>query len=266
MLVIRALFAAVLLIGAANSQTHKPSTYLGFDQNVYPGDTAMGKLRRTFSFAGYWLNAPPGATSSSWVGKRKILRDKGFGFLVLFNGKTYAQLKKGDPRVLGEADGKEAARLAGMEAFPAKSVIFLDQEEGGRLLPEQRSYLHAWVDAVIQAGYGAGVYCSGIESKESGGAKVTTARDIRENTQGRKIEFFVANDGCPPAPGCVLKAPNPASSGIEFASVWQFAQSPRRKQYTASCARSYAKDGNCYAGNIFVDLDAATSADPSRGR
>ena len=33
--------------------------------------------------------------------------------------------------------GKEAARLAGGERFAAKSVIFLDQEEGGRLLPEQ---------------------------------------------------------------------------------------------------------------------------------
>ena len=226
----------------------------------------MGELRKTFSFTGYWLNAPPGGTSSSWLGKRKLLRDKGFGFLVLFNGRTYSQLKKGDPRALGEADGKEAVRLAGVEGFPAKSIIFLDQEEGGRLLPEQRSYLHAWVDAVIMAGYAAGVYCSGIASKEAGGASVVTARDIRENAEGRKIEFFVANDGCPPAPGCVLKAPRVESSGIEFATVWQFAQSPRRKQYTASCARSYAKDGNCDAGNIFVDLDVATSADPSRGR
>lgn len=206
------------------------------------------------------------ATSSSWLGKRKVLREKGFGFLVLFNGRAYSQLKKGDPRALGEADGKEAARLAGVEGFSAKSIIFLDQEKGGRLLPEQRSYLHAWVDAVIKAGFAAGVYCSGMAGKEGNGALVTTARDIRENADGRKIEFFVANDGCPPAPGCVLKAPRVESSGVEFATVWQFAQSPRRKKYTASCSRTYAKDGNCYAGGVFVDLDVATSADPSGGR
>ena len=263
---VRLLFTAVLLIGLAQPQTKLPSSYLGFDRNNYPGDAAMGELRTTFSFTGYWLNAPPGGRSSTWLGKRKALRDRGFGFLVLFNGRTYSQLKKDDPRALGESDGKEAARLAGGERFPAKSVIFLDQEEGGRLLPEQRSYLHAWVNAVIKAGYAAGVYCSGMASKEAGGASVVTARDIRENAEGRKIEFFVANDECPPAPGCVLKAPKVESGGVDFATVWQFAQSPRRKQYTASCARSYAKDGNCDAGGIFVDLDVAASGDPSRGR
>jgi hypothetical protein len=266
MLVITRLFSAILLVSVINPQIKPPSNHLGFDRNIYPGDAAMGELRKTFSFTGYWLNAPPGATSSSWMGKRKLLRDKGFGFLVLSNGRTYAQLKKGDPRALGMADGKEAARLAEVEGFPAKSILFLDQEEGGRLLPEQRSYLHAWVDAVIKAGYAAGVYCSGMASKEAGGASVVTARDIRENAGGRKIEFFVANDECPPASGCVLIAPRVESNGVEFATVWQFAQTPRRKQYTASCARTYAKDGSCYAGNIFVDLDVATSVDPSRGR
>ena len=134
------------------------------------------------------------AAGSGWRrvgwGRGKLLREKGFGFLVLFNGRTYSQLKKGDARALGEADGKEAARLAGVEGFPAKSAIFLDQEEGGRLLPEQRSYLHAWVDAVIKAGDGAGVYCSGMASKEAGGARVTTARDIRENAGGGRLSFL----------------------------------------------------------------------------
>jgi Domain of unknown function (DUF1906) len=170
MFVIRLVVSTVLLVGFAHSQTRIPTNYLGFDRNTYPGDAAMGELRKTFSFTGYWLNAPPGAVASSWLGKRKVIRDKGFGFLVLFNGRAYSQLKKGDPRALGETDGKEAGRLAGVEGFPAKSIIFLDQEEGGRLLPEQRSYLHAWVDAVIKAGYAAGVYCSGMASKEAGGA------------------------------------------------------------------------------------------------
>ena len=30
------------------------------------------------------------------------------------------------------------------------------------MLPEQKAYIFAWVDAVIAAGFRAGIYCSGI--------------------------------------------------------------------------------------------------------
>ena len=33
------------------------------------------------------------------------------------------------------------------------------------MLPEQKAYLYAWVDAVIAAGFRAGMYCSGIARK-----------------------------------------------------------------------------------------------------
>src|SRR5579862_640664 len=57
--------------------------YLGFDRNDYPGDAALATLRKSFSFSGYWLNAPPGERTSDWNGKREILNANGFGFLVL---------------------------------------------------------------------------------------------------------------------------------------------------------------------------------------
>jgi hypothetical protein len=246
------------------------TSYLGFDKNLYPGDAALDSLRKTFAFTGYWLNAPPGTASSTWLGKRKLLRAKGFGFLVLFNGRTYTQLRAhGNPEDAGRSDGESAAKTANREAFPPSSVIFLDLEEGGRLLPEQRAYLHAWVDAVSKAGYRAGVYCSGIGSRESDGAEVVTAQDIQDNSRGRDITYFVANDQCPPSPGCVLtkNPPSVSTSGVAFAEVWQFAQSPRRKKFTSQCAKTYAKDGNCYApGEIFVDLNVALTPDPSHGR
>src|SRR5712664_4056911 len=47
--------------------------YLGFDLNTYPGDAALPVLRKTFSFAGYWLSPPPGAKRNTWVGKRQLL-------------------------------------------------------------------------------------------------------------------------------------------------------------------------------------------------
>lgn len=248
--------------------------YLGFDRNDYPGEDNLKALRQTFAFSGYWLNNPPGGNSNSWPGKRSVLQDTGFGFLVVFNGRTYAQIKAaGDPIKLGAADAATAVSSARGEGFPTGTVIFLDQEEGGRLLPEQRSYLHAWVDAVQATGFGAGVYCSGIVAKESGGATVITAEDIRKNAGGRKLMYWVSNDACPPSPGCAFrkKLLIPAASGIPFADVWQFAQSPRRRDFTTGCFGTYNVDGNCYAPNgegqrLHVDIDVASSSDPSHGR
>lgn len=247
--------------------------FLGFDRNDYPGDTALDVLRKTFAFAGYWLNAPPGEGTTSWKGKRETLRDHGFGFLVLFNGRLDRELHASeDASRIGTNDALEAEKRAQMEGFPRGSVIFLDEEEGGRMLPEQLQYLYAWIDGINSAGYRAGVYCSGIRDK-AGGDGVITAQDIRENAGTRRVLFFVYNDACSPSPGCsfLTKGIMPSGSGVAFASVWQIAQSPRRKALTANCRAAYAPDGNCYppglaTHGIFVDVDVATSADPSFGR
>lgn len=258
------------------SVKERARTYLGFDRNDYPGDAALDALRATFDFSGYWLNAPPGESSTMWKGKREILREHGFGFLVLFNGRLDKELRAiqvaGDAARLGATDAKQAASIARAEGLPPGTLIFVDQEEGGRLLPEQRKYLFAWIDGVNASGYRAGVYCSGIRDKAGAGG-VITAEDIRENAGARAISFFVYNDACPPSPGCISSAQslNPARSGVPFADIWQIAQSPRRKNLTARCKSTYSTDGNCYPPGLamrglFVDVDVATSADPSRGR
>jgi hypothetical protein len=248
-----------------------PTSYLGFDRNDYPGNAALNELRKTFAFCGYWLNAPPGETATTWSGKREILRARGFGFLVLFNGRLDKELRRmRDVKSLGASDAAAAVNAAQAEGFAPGTVIFVDQEEGGTMLPEQRGYLYAWIDAVNAAGYRAGVYCSGIPA-QNGGA--ITANDIRENASARQIAFFVYNDACPPSPGCIFSARNlsPAQSGLPFAVVWQIAQSPRRKNLTARCHATYAADGNCYppglaTQRIYLDVDVSASADPSGGR
>jgi hypothetical protein len=252
-----------------------PAGYLGFDRNDYPGDANLKILRQTFSYSGYWLNNPPGAKANSWTGKRSALQAAGFGFLVIFNGRTYAEIKSsGDSSRLGNSDGAAAVLAARNEGFPPQTVIFLDQEQGGRLLPEQRSYLHAWVDAVNAGHFSAGIYCSGIAAKEGSGASIVTAVDIRANLGNRKIKYWVVNDSCPPSPGCTVSRKNlsPSESGMSFADIWQFSQSPRRKGFAGGCSASYREDGNCYAPGIdsgqrlHVDFDVASSSDPSRGR
>ena len=256
----------------AEASSH--AAYLGFDRNEYPGDANLASLRRTFSFAGYWLNVPPGATNNTWVDKRKAIKEAGFGFLVLFNGRLDTELRKtGNASALGRSDAATAIASARREGFPEGTLIFLDQEEGGRMLPEQKAYLYAWVDSVNAGGFRAGIYCSGIAAPEGNGVTVITAEDIRQNAGARKIAYWVTNDACPPSPGCVfpMHAPSPAQSVVSFAGVWQFAQSPKRRDVAAGCRANYAIDGNCYppglaTQKLFVDVDSASSADPSAGR
>ncbi len=139
------------------------------------------------------------------------------------------------------------------------------------MLPEQKAYIYAWVDSVTAAGFRAGIYCSGIPSQDDG--NVVTAEDIRQNAGGRQIVYWAINDACPPAPGCAFpKAPpSPAQSGVSFAEIWQYAQSPQRKDVAAHCS-NYSRDSECYppgispAQQLYIDVDTATSPDPSNGR
>jgi hypothetical protein len=267
--------SASSLQGQAKSSRSPSPPYFGFDRNDYPGDANLKNLRRVFSFSSYWLNLPPGATANSWIGKRQALQDAGFGFLVLFTGRTDAQIKShADPAQLGASDAATAVAAARAEGFPLHTILFLDLEEGGRQLPEQRTYLHAWIDGVIAAHFAPGVYCSGLVAREASGAAVVTADDIRQNAGARKISYWVASDSCPPSPGCTLGRTDlaPDSSGIPFADVWQFSQSPMRHGVADHCSATYNKDGNCYppgfdpALKLHVDMDVATSGDPSQGR
>ena len=260
--------------------------YLGFDRNIYPGDDALPVLRRTFAFASYWLGPPPGEKTNTWSGKRELLRSQGFGFLVLFRGPQISELQRiwsesrfnradrlqAQAEKRGASDASLAASAAKKEGFPSHTVIFLDIEEGGRLPAVYHVYLRAWVDQLVGAGYRAGAYCSGMPVSEGRGATIISADDIRKNIGSRDLIYWVYNDACPPSPGCAFPQdpPTPSKSGTSYATVWQFAQSPRRKEFTAHCPVKYAPDGNCYAPDDtahkwFLDVNTATSADPSGG-
>jgi hypothetical protein len=265
--------SAVLLAipGASNTSPDQTRAHLGFDSNEYPGDNALPILRKTFSFASYWLSPPPEEKHSTWLGKRSLLKSQGFGFVLLFNGRAIRNLKSAtDARQKGTLDGENAAKLARQEGFPSSTVIFLDIEEGGRLPVAYHEYVSAWLDTLVSARFRAGVYCSSMPVDEGGGVIITTAKDLQDHLGGRELIFWVFNDACPPSPGCVFPQapPAPAQSGLPNAAVWQYAQSPRRKQFTSKCAATYAADGNCYApGDTvhkwFLDANVANSADPS---
>ena len=268
---------------AHTSQTSQ--NYVGFDANEYPGDDQLPALRKQFAFTGYWLTNPPGADHNPWVGKRDILLRNGFGFLVVANGRLDKEILKSQksgksPAALAREDAAIAVAAAQRERFPPHTILFLDQEEGGRLLSEQADYLLAWTEAVAGTAYRPGVYASGQpvpDGKDASGKPVTitTIQDVRAHvTAGHlhEIAFWVAQDACPPAPGCVVHPPSPPSpdlSGTLNADAWQYAQSPRRKEITKACGATYNRDGNCYAPGLTqyqLDLSVSASSDPSHGR
>jgi len=251
--------------------------YRGFDRNDYPGDDAMAALHRSFAFTGYWLTDPPGEDANTWTGKRSLLRAQGWGFLVLANGRLDAEILKAQrrgtaPAALGRSDAALALAAARREGFPPGTVLFLDQEEGGGMLDEQAAYLLAWTEAVAASGFRAGLYASGQPVPNGPHQTVTTIDDVRARIAAghlHPVTMFDYQDACPPAPGCTLQPRPLSTAGEPDLTLWQYAQSPRRRAITQACAATYAADGNCYAPGfptLFLDLDAADSDDPSHGR
>src|SRR5579875_2379062 len=261
----------------ANTGFAGPGQWRGFDRNDYPGDEAMAGLRKTFAFTGYWLTNPPGENANSWVGKRAVLREQGWGFLVLANGRLDAEILKAQKAgraaaALGKQDAAVAVANAGREGFPPNTIVFLDQEEGGRMLAEQAAYLLGWTEAVAASGFRPGVYASGQQVEDGPGAKIDTIEDVRARVKAghlHEVAIFDALDRCPPAPGCTMQ-PKPLSATPDPGIIaWQYAQSPRRPEVTKSCGSTYAADGNCYppgVPGIYLDMDVAGSPDPSGGR
>lgn len=264
------------LVGHSQQPNELPAAtvYLGFDRNIYPGDEAIPVLRKTFSFTSFWLGAPPGEKRNSWQGKRELLASQGFGFVVLFKAMESRKLKSAFfANHMGFFDADYAAKLARGEGFPDGTVIFLDIEEGGRLPTTYHEYVGSWIETLEAASFRAGVYCSAMPVDEGGGVSITTAQDLKNHLGARQLKYWVYNDACPPSPGCSfsLDALPSAGSGFANAIVCQYAQSPRRKEFTAHCPAKYAADGNCYAPGDsahkwFLDANVASSADPSGGR
>jgi hypothetical protein len=265
--------SAIRISSGTQAKQYAAKAYLGFDRNIYPGDDALSILRKSFAFTGYWLGPPPGETVNTWRGKRNLLQSHGFGFALLYRGRQSNEVTtESAASEKGLQDARAAAASAKADGFRSNVVIFLDLEEGGRLSASYHAYLRAWATELSHLGYRAGVYCSGIPVNEGGGTTIITANDIREHIRANKLSYWVYNDVCPPSPGCALSHAAPAvfAGGLNYATIWQFAQSPRRKEFTAQCAATYHSDDNCYApGDAarawFLDMNTAASPDPSGG-
>ena len=121
-----------------------------------------------------------------------MLLKHGFGFIVLYNGRVTKNLKSAqDAKQKGTTDAENAAKRAREEGFTARTIIFLDIEEGGRLSPAYHEYVHAWIDALARSNFRSGAYCSGIPLNDGDGRTITTAEDLREHLGARKLALWV---------------------------------------------------------------------------
>ena len=271
------LFLLLFIAAAFSPRAAAAQTYLGFDRNEYPGDDALPILRKTFSFASYWLSPPPGETTNTWSGKRDLLRKNGFGFVVLFRGRKEKDLKSPEDAVSkGEEDARATVDAGQREGFSPQTIVYLDIEEGGRLSPNYHRYIVGWLWH-LTPDFRGGFYCSAIPVKEGREKAITTCEDIHADLwrKSREFSLWAYNVVCPPSPGCAhpKNPPNPGTPEKAFCEncvdIWQFVQSPKRKEFSARCT-GYAADNNCYApGDTahrwHLDVNTANSPDPSGG-
>ena len=111
----------------AQAKPAESAPYLGFDRNGSPGDENLKLFRQTFSYSGFWLNHPPGEKTNAWAGKRRTIESAGFGFLVLFNGRLFAELRTvANAGKLGKSDTLAAAiavKARDLPSFPAFATV-----------------------------------------------------------------------------------------------------------------------------------------------
>jgi len=216
--------------------------HAGIDTSSYPGDATMAYLRANTNlvWTGFYLGPAPSHSGASWMSKRAVLRQQGWGLAPIYVGQQ--ESGPGSHHVdgpHGDADGANAVGLALHAEFPLGTVLYLDLETGGPLSAAMKQYLQHWCARVTSAGFIAGAYLS-----------YTSADSARQAVPGLKLWVFRVKtadsevDKEPP-----YRTSLPAESGVADAVAWQWAQNCR-----------IPKPG----GRLLVDLDVASSADPSQ--
>lgn len=230
--------------------------FAGFDVFGYPADTVMTRIiqNTNLRWCGFYLAPAPSQWNTSWMTKRAFLQGLGWGLAPIYVGQQVSG--PGSHKVTaaqGTLDAQNAASLANKAGFAKGSIIFLDIEQGPPAQAATLAYYGAWVtELVAHTNYAPGVYCS-----------FSQVAQALFNADSRPV-FWVFNINkftCDPTqvkPGRPLiprtspfPAPNPTSSGVSFAQLWQLAQG-------SQCGINAG--GSSLAP---VDFDSSVALDPS---
>jgi hypothetical protein len=217
--------------------------HAGMDTSTYPGDSIMAELRAKTNlvWTGFYLAPAPSHPGTSWMGKRALLLQQGWGLAPLYVGQQ--ESGPGSHHVSaaqGTLDGDNAVALAQQAGFPAGSIVYLDVETGGPLSTAMRGYVQNWCARLSAGGFVPGAYLSH-----------TSADSTRQAVPGLKLWVFrvrTADTNTEKDPP--FRSSLPSESGVADAIAWQWAQNCK-----------IAAGGG---GHQLVDLDTASTADPSR--
>jgi len=209
------------------------ASFYGMDLATYPGDDVMQTWWNDspFYYAGFYLGPAPDHPDASYMDKRQVLVDQGWGLLPVYVGRQAANRYLSPQSGAGDAD--DAAGLLASAGFPRNTAVFLDVETSRQLTAEYLSYVSAWVNEIQNQGYTAGIYCNTCNASQL------------NNALSGNVQFWVAHYTCSDLPA---SSTSPADSGVSFANAWQFT------------GDSYLTYGGV---SLDIDLDTSTYTDPS---
>jgi hypothetical protein len=228
---------------AADNNTPNPSqgssvagngaSFYGMDLGTYPGDDVMQTWWNDspFYYTGFYLGPAPDHPDASYMNKRQVLVNQGWGLLPVYVGRQATNHYLSTQAGAGDAD--DAAGLLASAGFPSSTAVFLDIETSHPLTARYLSYVQAWVNEIQNQGYTAGIYCN-----------TCNASQLKNDLSGN-VEFWVAHYTGYDLPS---GSTSPADSGVSFANAWQFT------------GDSYLTYGGV---SLDIDLDTSTFTDPS---
>ncbi len=220
------------------------TAFAGFDSSAYPSDSVMRWLRANTNlvWCGYYFGGAPSHNDTSWMGKRALLQGLNWGIAPLYVGQQI--IGPGSHHTdgaHGTTDGEDAAQFVSNQGFASGSVVYLDLENGSPFPNLQKDYVKNWCDAVQQAGFTPGVYCSH-----------TFAAQVAALVHAALIwAFKVPTTQAHKVPGPHYPDPSPAGSGYPGAFVWQLDQ------------HCLIDAPGAPGGTLGVDLDSASTPNPS---
>src|ERR1700722_818960 len=141
--------------------------YLGFDCSGYPGDSTMAWLwGHGFRITGFYLNHGPGGEDDSWISRRALLANAGWGLAPLYLGRETVYVHgnhippPANPGPTAATDAAEAMALMRKAGFAPGTTLYFDIEDGTTPSGLYLQYLTAWFAAVKAGGFNPAMYCS----------------------------------------------------------------------------------------------------------
>jgi len=186
---------AVAVVAGSIVKFRRKSRIWDLIATINPGDANLTVLRNTFFL--HWLLAKQSSRREEqfvgWQAGKELAVSKD-----LISGavqrsllqRAEAQTRRQTVKLM-----TAAANAARREGFPQRTIIFLDIEEGGRMLPEQKDYIYTWGGCGDCRRIQAGRILLWNSCKE-GKTSVVTAEDIRENAPRDERSVFGSRMMC----------------------------------------------------------------------